>query len=123
MSTGGDAVRRFAGMGQRIKDRREQMKLTQAQLAERVGASQPTVNEWENERKTPSVRLLVNLASVLDCCTDWLLFGRSCPQPDGQQLPPEIADVVEIMQQLRYQERGMVLDIARLLRLRYGERV
>ena len=41
---------------QSIKKFRQHMRLTQAELAERLGVPQPTVARWESERAAPCAR-------------------------------------------------------------------
>lgn len=49
-----------------LKDRRTELGLTQAELAERVGVTRKTVNTVENGVFTPSTILALKLAEALD---------------------------------------------------------
>ena len=49
-----------------IKDRRAELGLTQADLAERIGVTRKTVNTIENAVFTPSTILALKLAEALD---------------------------------------------------------
>jgi putative transcriptional regulator len=49
-----------------LKDRRTELGLTQAELAERVGVTRKTVNTVENGVFTPSTTLALKLAEALD---------------------------------------------------------
>jgi putative transcriptional regulator len=48
-----------------IKERRSELGLTQAELAERVGVTRKTVNTVENGVFTPSATLAIKLAQAL----------------------------------------------------------
>lgn len=61
--------------GQRLRDLRKQAGYTQAELAEKVGMSQYTISNYEQEARQPPLELLVQLADVLGTSTDYLL-GR-----------------------------------------------
>ena len=50
----------------RLKERRTELSLTQAELAERVGVTRKTVNTVENGVFTPSTILALKLAEALD---------------------------------------------------------
>ena len=51
----------------RIQELREAAGITQVQLALRMGISQGTVSQWENEIVLPKSRDLPQLARVLHC--------------------------------------------------------
>ena len=58
-----------------IREHRQARKLTQAQLAERIGVQYQTVSKWENGITMPDVLTLPRIADVLDITMDEL-FGR-----------------------------------------------
>ena len=62
-------------IGYRIRAARRARKLSQRQLAERIGVNRCTVGDWERERQQPSHPLLRALCQALDVSADWLLFG------------------------------------------------
>lgn len=41
--------------GERIKNRREFMRLSQHELAEKIGVKQSTISDWEKGKKAPSL--------------------------------------------------------------------
>lgn len=61
-------------IGKNVKNRREACGLDQSELAERVHVSQAMVSHIESGRKTPSVPLLADIAKVLHCTMDDLVF-------------------------------------------------
>jgi len=65
-------------IGDRVKFRRDAMGLTQAELAEKVGTSQQSIEQLEGG-KTKRPRYLPELASFLDVSIDWLLGGSTDP--------------------------------------------
>ena len=52
-------------LANRLKDRRTELGLTQAELAEKVGVTRKTVNTVENCVFTPSATLAIKLARAL----------------------------------------------------------
>lgn len=56
----------------RLLNLREEARLTQAELGERVGVSQNQVYRWE-KGSTPSVEMLIALAKEFDVTADYLI--------------------------------------------------
>ena len=61
-------------LGNRIRDERGKLGLTQAQLAELVGVSRKTINTVENGVFVPSTVLAIQLAKALDTSVESLFF-------------------------------------------------
>ncbi len=64
-------------IGQRIKSRRKDLKLTQNDIKELTGISSGNMSEIENGNRLPAANTLVQLANTLQCSIDWLLTGKS----------------------------------------------
>tara|TARA_R110001583_G_scaffold191462_1_gene356624 strand:+ start:652 stop:1347 length:696 start_codon:yes stop_codon:yes gene_type:complete len=62
-------------LGERSKERRKIIKLTQIQLSKKVGVSGVTISQWESGDTSPKGENLYKLAKALQCSPDWLLFG------------------------------------------------
>jgi len=60
-------------IGQRIRERRKQLGLTQEELAERLGVSWSAVSKWEIGDRRPSDKLLQKLAKVLKVSPSYFL--------------------------------------------------
>ncbi|MEZ8095807.1 LexA family protein [Photobacterium swingsii] len=72
-------------LGSRIKERRKQLKQTQKETAKLVGVSHVTISQWESDTTSPRGKSLYELAKILDCSQDWLLYGRN--EPDNNVSP------------------------------------
>ena len=62
--------------GTTIKNLRESRKLTQAELAERIGVSSKTVSKWETAKGLPAISLLQPLAKALGISVIELMNGE-----------------------------------------------
>lgn len=62
--------------GATIKALRESRKLTQAELAEKIGVSSKTVSKWETAKGLPDISLLQPLAQALGISVIELMNGR-----------------------------------------------
>ena len=60
-----------------IKERREKIKMTQLQLAEKLGVSDKTVSKWENGRGYPDITLLEPIAEAFAISVMELISGST----------------------------------------------
>ncbi|TNH41494.1 XRE family transcriptional regulator [Photorhabdus luminescens] len=74
-------------MHKRIKQARLAKKLTQAELADMLGVTPQSVQQWESSTEPRKSRLTA-LASILDVDVNWLLFGETLKK-SADQVPPE----------------------------------
>jgi putative transcriptional regulator len=61
-------------LANRLKGRRSELGLTQAELAEKVGVTRKTVNTVENGVFTPSATLAIKLAQALNVPVEQLFW-------------------------------------------------
>jgi len=61
-------------LANRLKERRGELGLTQAELAEKVGVTRKTVNTVENGVFTPSATLAIKLAASLGLTVEQLFW-------------------------------------------------
>jgi len=63
-------------LGQRIRKRRQAMKLTQQQLAKALGLTSQHVSAIEQDKRAPSLTSLAKLAEELGVSVDYLVAGK-----------------------------------------------
>ena len=62
---------------------RERDKISQIELAERVGVAQNTICQWENGARRPNIDMLIRLTEIFGCTADELLgIDRRKPAED-----------------------------------------
>lgn len=66
---------------ERLKDLRRQAGLTQVEVAEKLGISQPAYASWERGVKKPTQENLVKIAQILNVSVDYLI-GNSEEKSD-----------------------------------------
>ena len=69
-------------VGQRLRFLREKAHLTQAKMAELVGARQPAINRYEHGQAAVPFTILRRYADYFDVSLDYI-FGR-CDEPQGK---------------------------------------
>lgn len=105
----------------RLINTRKAAGLTQGQVAEKAGITQPTYSDLENKVKTGS-KHIAKIAHVLGVRALWLDTGKG-PQvdvgsllhtPDGatQEDEIEIIRTYRVLMNLSPAQRGMILDLA-----------
>lgn len=63
-------------LGQRVRKRRQTMKLTQQQLAEALGVTAQHISAIEKDKRAPSLDSLARLAEELGVTVDFLVTGK-----------------------------------------------
>ena len=59
----------------KIKEYREELQLTQKELADKIGNSQRNISNWESGTSEPDCETIIKLAEIFDISID-LLFGK-----------------------------------------------
>lgn len=63
--------------GEKIKNARKAKKLTQKQLAEKIGAAHNSISDWENDKNKPDPDTIELLCWVLEITPNYLLATSS----------------------------------------------
>lgn len=63
-------------LGQRIRKRRLELKLTQQQLAKALDLTSQHISAIEQDKRTPSLASLAKMAEELGVSVDYLITGR-----------------------------------------------
>lgn len=59
--------------GEKIKEKRNNLKLTQTEVGEKINVSRQTISSWENGKSYPDIPMLVTLSDLYDLSLDYLL--------------------------------------------------
>lgn len=81
-------------VGQRIRDRRKVLGLSQRELALRLGISFQAVQRWERGETFPRKESLSKLLEILQVGADWLVGAPSLLGPDVSKIPPDVLEAV-----------------------------
>jgi len=63
-------------LGSRLKKSRENSRLTQVEVAKKLGISNGTLSGYERDYRDPDTEILRKLAELYHVDIDWLLTGR-----------------------------------------------
>ena len=78
----------------KIKFFREQIGLTQSDLAKRLGITRSSVNAWEMGISVPSTQYVVELANIFRVSTDYLLGMKTSAAVSVEGLTKEDVEMV-----------------------------
>ena len=62
-------------IGKQIRKYRQELKLSQDELAERIFVTRQSISNWENDKNYPDVKSLLLLSSLFDISLDTLVKG------------------------------------------------
>ena len=101
----------------RIRERRQQLGLSQAELAERVGLDQRQISQFENGQGNPTTATLISLAKTLDTSIDWIVgmtnnMGKT-PE-NANDLDDLEREAVTILRSKSPSRRKALIEILRL---------
>lgn len=94
-------------VGDRIKELRNNKKLTQSALAELIGLTYIQVGRYEKGKSTPSADVLQKLAAALDTTSDFLMNG-STEQVKAQLTDRELLKQFQEVEQLAPEDKHLV---------------
>jgi len=66
----------FMTLGQKVRSRREELGLTQVELANRTQTSQPYISRLEKDDFNPSTQMVISIAVTLGTSIDYLLLDE-----------------------------------------------
>jgi transcriptional regulator with XRE-family HTH domain len=110
MAAGRPAKQPRTPFGQRVTKAREVAGLTQVQLAERVGVTQPVVAYWEREPVALRAEQLAALADALGVSGDYLL-GRSGKEPSLKGPTGKARQVFERVSKLSRSRQQYIIKV------------
>lgn len=81
----------YVTVGMRIRELRDGLGWSQAELAGRVGVRTPTIYRYEKDRLTPSAEVAIRLATALGTTAHFLMTGQDAP-PAFEDDPATLAE-------------------------------
>ena len=101
----------MATTGDRIKEVRESVRMTQDELAEKAKLSKGFISDVENNKRGISADNLLRLADVLGASLDYLAKGeiQTSQQRKPVEIPPELSTAAEQLN-LKYSQTLELLE-------------
>lgn len=86
--------------GKRIKQLRKEERLTQAQLAEKIGVSSRMVRAFESGDSGASIDVLVSLSELFNTSLDYLILGKNIQNDIREKLNVMLQDFSEMVKNI-----------------------
>ncbi|EIS1578205.1 helix-turn-helix domain-containing protein [Salmonella enterica subsp. enterica serovar Brandenburg] len=105
-------------IGERIRARRKELKLTQKSLAKALKLSDVSISQWERDDSQPTGKNLFALTNVLKCSPTWILFGDEDQTPEEPTEIPIVLDerkqeLIDLFDALPESEQEAQLELLR----------
>ncbi|KKW75731.1 DNA-binding protein [Acinetobacter sp. Ag2] len=94
-------------VGSRIKQLRNARKLTQKELAKKVGISDAAVVHWEKDVNIPKLEYLNILAPLLNTTIDYIMYGKS----DASDTVNDYRPITRMLPVLTYIQCGTMTNV------------
>jgi len=91
------------GLGDRIAHYRKLQRMTQSQLAEKLGVKAPHISRWENNKVVPNSKALESLAEALS-----ITVGELIAEPEPQMNGSSSAHFLSAIERLDEEDREVV---------------
>lgn len=101
-------------IGQRIKERRKELKITQTQIQQETSISSGNLSCIENGKYLPSAVALLELSKILDCSIDWMLTGKSSISESTSILDNEEAELLNGFRELPEDDKEELMGLLQL---------
>lgn len=81
-------------LAQRLKSLRESVNLSQAKLAKLIGATQASINRYENGQTSPPLKVLLWYADFFDVSMDYIFARTELPEGKLYQHKPKVIEAI-----------------------------
>lgn len=81
-------------VAQRLKDLRESVNLSQAKIGKLMGATQASVNRYENGQTSPPLKILLWYADFFDVSMDYIFARTEQPQGKLYEHKPKVIEAI-----------------------------
>ena len=97
--------------GKRIKQLRQEMNLSQEQLAEKINVSQNMIAKIECGLRRPSVDFLIELAEFFEISLHYIVIGTSEEATDEKRHIEEAIEQIDQMMELLQNKKKELLEM------------
>ncbi|AQT84743.1 transcriptional regulator-like protein [Paenibacillus larvae subsp. larvae] len=105
-------------LGERIREIRKKNQMNQTEFSNRVGVSQGTLSELEQNKYNPSLETVLAIIKEFNVNAKWLLFGDMASEDDLKEMAGELNQVennlVINFRKLSARDQREIVDIINL---------
>jgi transcriptional regulator with XRE-family HTH domain len=97
----------FMSIGARIKERREQLGITQIELADRLGVTKGAVGNYETDANSPKASIMYKIFEILQCDANYLYQDEIVTQESTKD-----AQLLSLFHDLNEEGQEKLIDYA-----------
>lgn len=97
--------------GDRLKELREEVNLSQQELGITLNLSQSTIAYYESNKKQPSQATLKKMAKYFNVSTDYILAETDVPSPIAPLEPKKPKDLLKFLEQSEVMFDGEIYNL------------
>ncbi len=98
-------------IGTRIKERREELGMTQTQLAEKLGVSKGAIGNYETDANSPKASIMYKVFSALQCDANYL-YQDEAADLNSEMLSQDRRNLLRLYNQLNEEGQEKLIDYA-----------
>lgn len=98
-------------IGTRMKERREELGITQTKLAEMIGVTKGAVGNYETDVNSPKASIMYKVFAALQCDANYL-YQDELSKPESDMLPSEERAMLRLFRQLNEEGKEKLTDYA-----------
>ena len=100
-------------MHERIRQRRKELGLSQAELAKKAGITQTGISAIEKNKNDTTCSVIAKIATALDVSTDYLINGTTNKPPEGH-FSKQQQELLEITDKMTDQQQTELLGAVKM---------
>jgi transcriptional regulator with XRE-family HTH domain len=109
----------FLEIGKRLKDIREEKRISQKELAESMDILPTQYSKVENGKVVPSIQTIVKAATALNVTTDEIIFGAQKNSVKEDEIKdPQLQERIKVINALSGEDKMIALHLLDLITLK-----
>ena len=98
-------------IGSRMKMRREELGMTQTQLAEKIGVTKGAIGNYETDANSPKASMMYKIFEALQCDANYL-YQDDMFDAASVMLPEDEREILRLYKQLNQEGKEKLADYA-----------
>lgn len=98
----------MGNLGDRIKNRRKELNMSQSELADKVGISYAQVGRYETKGAQPPTKTLTAIADALGVSPDFLIYGTSDEKAKSRLTDAELLNQFKAIEGMDEDDKNVV---------------
>ena len=98
-------------IGSRIKERREELGITQTQLADMIGVTKGAIGNYETDANSPKASIMYKVFRALKCDANYL-YQDELGEAESDMLPSEERRLLKLFRDLNKEGKEKLTDYA-----------